>query len=436
MPEFFIRTFGCQMNKSDSERIAGVLIENGYSRAADPERADVILFNTCCVRKHAEDRLLGNVNALRALKRKRKDLVIAIGGCYAQKQKEQLFSLLPHVDLVFGTHNASNLPALIEAAQRNGRNICEIREADSVLPTRLPVDRDSKLFGWIPVSVGCDNHCTYCVVPSVRGSEVSLPLEEIVREAEGFAAEGGKEITLLGQNVNSYGRDLYGGSRFDLLLKKLDGIEGLERIRFTTSHPKDLNDAIIEAIVGCAKVCGHIHLPVQAGSDRILELMNRGYTSSEYMAIVEKIKSKIPSCGLTTDIMVGFPGEEERDFKQTLSVVNNAMFDQAFMFIYSPREGTPALELPGQVGEEQKKERFLRLVELQDRITWELNKGMIGLKFKLLVEGRAKKDRNMFFGRTDSNKVVNFQASDVMEGSMVETEVIEAHKKSLVGRVC
>jgi len=436
MKKFFLKTFGCQMNKSDSERIAGVLLHAGLDPVPEPQQADVLIFNTCCVRKHAEDRLLGNVNSLKRLKNKKRKVIIAIGGCFAQKQKEEVFTLMPHVDLVFGTHNISHLPRLISAAQKNSHKVCEILESCDALPHKLPVKRDSKFFGWVPVSIGCNNFCSYCVVPYVRGREVSLPLEQIKVDVGKFVSHGGKEITLLGQNVNSYGRDFYGESRFDQLLKELGSVEGLERIRFTTSHPKDLNDRIIDAISIQSKICEHVHLPIQAGSDRVLKLMNRGYSGSDYLQIVEKIREKIPECSLSTDIMVGFPGEREEDFERTLDMVDEVRFEQAFTFIYSPREGTPALNLPDQVPEASKKERFLRLVELQDKITWEINKSLVGRRFKVLTEGIAKKDKQMLFGRTRTGKVVNFPASDISIGTTVEVRIVKALKKSLLGEVC
>lgn len=436
MKKFFLKTFGCQMNKSDSERIAGVLLHAGLDPVPEPQQADVLIFNTCCVRKRAEDRLLGNVNSLRRLKNKDKKVIIAIGGCFAQKQKEEIFALMPHVDVVFGTHNISHLPRLISAAQQNSHKVCEILESCDALPNKLPAERDSKFFGWVPVSVGCNNFCSYCVVPYVRGKEISLPLEQIKTDVGKFVSHGGKEITLLGQNVNSYGRDLYGESRFGQLLKELGSVEGLERIRFTTSHPKDLNDRIIDAISSQSKVCEHVHLPIQAGSDRILKLMNRGYSGSDYLQIVEKIREGIPECSLSTDIMVGFPGEKGEDFERTLHMVDKVRFDQVFMFIYSPREGTPALGLPDQVLEASKKERFLRLVELQDKITWEINKNLVGRRYKILTEGIAKKDKQMLFGRTRTNKVVNFPGAGISIGTTVEVRIVKASKKSLMGEVC
>lgn len=422
------------MNKHDSERIAGILISEGYKRTTRVDRADIVIFNTCCVRRHAEDRLFGNVNSLKALKKKR-DVIIAVGGCLAQKRKEEIFLLLPHVDLIFGTHNISNIASLVKAARRNGHGVCEILECSKVLPTSLPIKRESMLFAWLPVSIGCNNFCSYCVVPFVRGREVSLPLEEIKREAQRFVLEGAKEITLLGQNVNSYGRDLYKESRFDVLLRELDKISGLERIRFTTSHPKDLNEKIIAAMSSSASVCEHIHLPLQAGSDRILKLMNREYTQSEYLKIIQRIRPAIPECSITTDIIVGFPGETEEDFQQTLEVVNEVHFDQAFMFIYSARDGTPAASMEGQVSADIKADRFSRLLELQNKITWEENKKLVDRRFEILVEGISKRDEKMLFGRTRANKVVNFIAADMTEGTLAEVRVVRAGKKSLIGEL-
>jgi len=435
MAKFYIRTFGCQMNKHDSERIAGLLIDEGYSKVNAPEEANVIIFNTCCVRQHAEERLFGNVNSLKPLKKKRKDLVIAVGGCLSQNRKEELFSLLPHIDLVFGTHNIHHISKLINEIRNNKHKICEIYEESDLLPNKLPIKRESKFFAWLPVSIGCNNYCSYCIVPYVRGREISLPIGEVMEEANRFVLQGAKEITLLGQNVNSYGYDLYGESRFGALLRELDGLDGLRRIRFTTSHPKDLNDEIIWAVSECASVCKHIHLPLQAGSSKILRLMNRGYNRSKYIEIIERIRSKIPDCSITTDVMVGFPGENEADFKETLDVMETVRFDQAFMFIYSPREGTPAADLANQVSEEEKAERFKRLVALQDRITWEENKKLVGRRFEIFAEGVSKKDSTKLFGRTGTNKVVNIGAGPDKLGCFLEVEINRASKKSLIGKL-
>jgi len=436
LPKFYVKTFGCQMNKHDSERIAGILIGDGHDRASNLEDADIVIFNTCCVRQHAEDRLFGNVNSLRSLKNRRKDMIIAVGGCIAQNQKEEIFKTLPHVNLVFGTHNISNLPALINSCKNNSHKVCEILEEPAVLPTKLPINRESELFAWVPVSIGCNNFCSYCVVPYVRGREVSLPVEEIKSEVGDFLSQGAKEITLLGQNVNSYGRDIYGESRFDVLLRELDRLDGQKRIRFTTSHPKDLNDAIIDTVSSCPSVCEHFHLPVQAGSSKVLKAMNRGYSSEDYREIVDRIRAKISDCSITTDIMVGFPGESEEDFEETLDAVREVRFDQAFMFIYSPRRGTPALKMPDQVPKEIKSERFLRLVELQNQITWEENQKLVGKTVEILVEGKSKKDNQMLSGRTRTNRVVNFAGSSEMLGGFADVKIVRANKKSLIGELC
>jgi len=435
MSRFFVRTFGCQMNKHDSERITGLLINKGYEKVDNPEKAEIVIFNTCCVRQHAEERLFGNVNSLKPLKKKRKDLVIAVGGCLAQNYKDKLFLLLPHIDLVFGTHNVHRLPGLIDNVRINKNQICEIQESTEILPTKLPTERESKLFAWLPVSIGCNNYCSYCVVPYVRGREISVPMEEVIKEANRFVLQGAREITLLGQNVNSYGHDLYGESRFGTLLEELDGIERLKRIRFTTSHPKDLNNEIIRAVSDCNSACEHIHLPLQAGSSKILKLMNRGYSKSQYIEIIERIKSKIPNCSITTDIMVGFPGETEADFKETLDVIKTVRFDQSFMFIYSPRKGTPAADLANQVPKEEKADRFQRLVALQDQISWEENKKLVGRRFEIFAEGISKKDNNKLFGRTRTNKVVNFASAPEMLGCFLEVEISRASKKSLLGKL-
>ncbi|MEW6189788.1 MAG: tRNA (N6-isopentenyl adenosine(37)-C2)-methylthiotransferase MiaB [Actinomycetota bacterium] len=431
--KFLVKTFGCQMNKHDSERIAGMLVQEGYEPARRVEEADIIIFNTCCVRKHAEDRLYGQVGALKSLKRKKPNLIIAVGGCLAQKDGREIQERATHVDLVFGTHNLSSLPNLIRQVRENSAKICEIWKEPKILPTKLPSLREHRYFTWVTITIGCNNFCSYCIVPYVRGREISRPMQDIHSEVRKLAQEGVIEITLLGQNVNSYGRDLYGKGQFSTLLRELDKIPGIKRIRFTTSHPRDLSDEIIKAVAECDKVCEHFHLPVQAGSDRILKLMNRGYTKDRYLEMVRKIRETIPECSITTDIMVGFPGETEEDFQETLDLVEKARFDQAFTFIYSPRPGTPAAEIEVQIPQEVKLERFKKLVLLQSQICLEQNRKLMGKTLEIFVEGPSKKEKNILTGRTRTNKVVNFQGPRELINKMVDVVIVEAHTWYLMG---
>ncbi len=433
--KFFIRTFGCQMNKHDSERMAGMLLKEGYTPTKSHQTADVIVFNTCCVRRHAEERFYGNVNALKSLKKERPDVIIAVGGCLSQKYGEGVLRRAPHVDVVLGTHNLPNLPNLIRLAEKNSSPICEIWPGAQTFPTELPSLREKRFQAWVPITIGCNNFCSYCVVPYVRGREISRPMQDVCQEVRDLAEDGVIEITLLGQNVNSYGRDLYGQSRFAILLRELDKIEGIKRIRFTTSHPKDLSDDIIGAVAECDKVCEHIHLPVQAGSDRVLKAMNRGYAKQQYLEITKKIHEGIPDVSITTDIMVGFPGETEKDFQETLDVIRRVRFDQAFTFIYSPRPGTPAAEIEEQIPEEVKMDRFNRLVSLQNRITLEESLKMMGKSVEVLVDNVSKKDPKMLTGRTRNNKVVHFPGPKKLINQIVQVTIEEAHPWHLIGEV-
>ncbi|MCL6472488.1 MAG: tRNA (N6-isopentenyl adenosine(37)-C2)-methylthiotransferase MiaB [Firmicutes bacterium] len=435
MKKFHITTFGCQMNKHDSERIAGLLTEHGYSQTDDPNAAQIIIFNTCTVREHAEDRFFGNLNNLRARKRNDPNLIIAVGGCVAQKERELIFKKAPHTDIVFGTHNMPNLGHMIESVEQGRTAICEIADAIEIMPTTLPSVREEKHHAWVPIIIGCNNFCTYCIVPLTRGRELSRPLEDIIAEVERLVADGVIEITLLGQNVNSYGRDIYKKSEFAKLLNELNNIAGLQRIRFTTSHPKDLTDDIIEAVASNKKVCEHIHLPVQAGSNRILKAMNRKYTKEEYLKTVKKIYAAIPGVSLTTDIMVGFPGETEADFLDTLDVVEKARYDSAFTFIFSPREGTLAAKMENQIPAQIKADRFDRLVKLQNNLSFEKNKELLGRDVEVFVEGVSKKNPNMLTGRTRTNKVVNFAGSNDLIHKEAIINITEAHTWFLKGEL-
>lgn len=430
--KFVIKTFGCQMNVHDSEHIAGMLEAAGHHPTDRIDRADIVVFNTCCVREHADKRLYGSVASLKSLKAARPELMIAVGGCLAQRERQKLQEKLPHIDVVFGTHNRDNLINLIEQARSTRAHVCQIWEEPLPAKTDLPAHRESTIKAWVPITTGCNNFCSYCVVPYVRGKEISRRMEDIITEVKTLASDGVREVTLLGQNVNSYGQDLYGKPAFAELLKQLSTINRILRIRFTTSHPKDFKDELIEQISHSQKICRHIHLPLQAGSSRVLQAMNRGYSKEEYLTLAEKIRKRLPGVSLTTDIMVGFPGETEDDFEDTLDVVAKVRFDQAFTFIYSPREGTPAAKLLDQIPYETKLDRFKRLVEMQNRITLEENQKRIDHELEVLVEGYSKKG-NLLTGRTDTNKVVNFQADPSLINQLVMVRIVEAHTWYLQG---
>jgi len=407
METYLIRTFGCQMNKHDSERVAGLLRAQAMTPVESAEDADVIVFMTCCVRENADERLRGQVASLKALKPGRgRGPLIAVGGCIGQRDGELLLRQLPHIDVVFGTHNVSHLPALLETAASQRRPQVEVLEESSEFASDLPTEREHPWHAWVPITVGCDNFCTYCIVPYVRGREKSRPLDDIVAEVERLVADGVLEVTLLGQNVNSYGRDLYGEPQFAKVLRAV-AQTGIKRIRFATSHPKDLSDETIAAMAEEEAVMPYLHLPVQSGSDRILGSMNRVYTQREYLALVDRLYEAIPHLALSTDIIVGFPGETEADFDATMAVVRHARFDQAFTFIYSPREGTPAATMDGSVPREVTQERFDRLVELVHACALEKSRGLVGTIQPVLFEGASKRDESVLTGRSPGNKVVH-----------------------------
>ncbi len=406
MRTYLIRTFGCQMNKHDSERVAGLLESCSMTPVSEPADADVVVFMTCCVRENAEERLRGQAASLKALKgHGERGPLIAIGGCIGQRDGAELLRRLPHVDVVFGTNNIESLPALLEAAQNQHKAQVEVLEPSDEF-AQLPSRREHPWHAWIPITVGCDNHCSYCIVPTVRGHERSRPLDDIVDEVSRLVAEGVLEVTLLGQNVNSYGRDLYGEPKFAEILRAVAGT-GIERVRFATSHPKDLSDATIEAIATEPAVMPYLHLPVQSGSDKVLAAMNRVYTKDEYLSLVSRIRDRIPDIALSTDIIVGFPGETDEDFEHTVDVVKAAEFVQAFTFLYSPREGTPAATMDGQVPREVMQERFDHLIDLVQASALRFNQGLVGTVQPMLVESTSKRDENMLAGRIPTNQMVH-----------------------------
>lgn len=406
MSTFDVRTFGCQMNKHDSERIAGMLLARGMTPVDDGEIADVVVFNTCCVRENADERLYGQVSSLTGVRRER-GTVIAVGGCIGQRDGETLLRTLPQIDIVFGTHNLARLPELIDAAAASPRPVVDVPDpSDGDFTSELPSEREHPWHAWVPIAVGCNNFCTYCIVPYVRGRERSRPFDDIVAEVSRLVAEGVVEVTLLGQNVNSYGRDLYGRPRFAELLRAV-AATGVGWVRFTTSHPKDLSDETIEAMASTPEVCRHLHLPVQSGSDRVLAAMNRRYTQTSYLELVGRLYAAMPDLALTTDLIVGFPGETEQDFDETMRVVEAARYDQAFTFIYSPRAGTPAAAMEGQVPKEVVQPRFDRLVTAIQSSALAKNLPMLGSAQRVLLEGPSKRDGTVLTGRTSHNKVVH-----------------------------
>jgi len=432
MRTFQVRTFGCQMNKHDSERISGMLVDRGLEEAPDGEIADVIVFNTCCVRENADERLYGQVSSLSGIRRER-GTVIAVGGCIGQRDGALLLRTLPQIDVVFGTHNLARLPELIDAAAGSPRPVVEVEEpSEGDFTSDLPSRREHPWHAWIPIAVGCDNFCTYCIVPYVRGRERSRAREDVVAEARRLVADGVVEVTLLGQNVNSYGRDLYGSPRFPELLRDVADT-GIQRIRFTTSHPKDLSDATISAMASIPQVARHLHLPLQSGSDRILKAMSRGYTRADYLALVSRLYAAMPDLALTTDLIVGFPGETESDFEDTMSVVRAASYDAAFTFIYSPRSGTPAATMPGQVSKDVIQPRFDRLVVEVQSSAHAKNVPLIGTVQRVLFEGTSKRDTGVLMGRTDGNKVVHVRSSADMAGHFADVLVEDAQTWFLLG---
>ncbi len=433
--KYYIVTFGCQMNEHDTETIAAILDMTGYTPAVTAEEADLIILNTCAVRKKPEDKAASLLGRFSALKKLNENLVIAVGGCMSQQPDLATYikERFRHVDLIFGTHAISRLPALIKQAQKGTGTVVDINEN---YPDRegLPVAHSSNLHAWLPIIYGCNNFCSYCIVPYVRGRERSRKMENILAEAKHLAKRGYLEITLLGQNVNSYGQDLPEGYDFADLLSKLEKIEGLKRIRFMTSHPKDLSPKLIETVAAADKICEHFHLPVQAGSNRILEKMNRRYTRETYLELVESIKSAIPGVSITTDIMVGFPGETEEDFKETVDLVERAYFDSAFAFIYSPRKKTAAARLKDNLSYAEKERRLSYLNKIQQRISIKINESMVNSVVEVLVEGPSKNNPEMQTGRTRTNKLIHFPGSEDLTGCLMPVKIDEAQAWNLIGK--
>ena len=431
--KFYLKTLGCQMNEHDSEIIVGILTNLGYQQTEDHKQADLILYNTCSVRENPERKVYGQIGSLRMQKEQNPDLIIGICGCMPQQKAEldKILETLPHVDLVFGTHNIHRLPELLERVQTEER-VVEVWDDTEEIAEELPIRRANRFKAYVNVIYGCNNFCSYCVVPYTRGREKSRRPQDILAEIKQLADEGYKEVTLLGQNVNTYGADLSQKTSFAELLALINDHSGIERIRFTTSHPKDMQEELIAAMAHLPKVCEHLHLPVQTGSDRILKRMNRHYTSAYYLDLVARIREAIPDISLTTDLIVGFPGETDTDFEKTLELIAKVRFSSAFTFIFSPRPGTPAAQICDQVPDEVKKERIYRLIELQNQISLEYMQAQVGKIEEVFVDEITGKT-NKLSGRTRTNKQVLFSGSPDLIGRLVQVKITEAKTWSLRG---
>lgn len=430
---FEVRTFGCQMNVHDSQRMTGSLEAAGYIKAEPGRPADVVVINTCAVRENADNKLYGNLGQLAAIKRTQPGMQIAVGGCLAQKDKSTIIDKAPWVDVVFGTHNMGSLPALLERSRHNGEAEVEILEALETFPSALPTKRDSSYSGLVSISVGCNNTCTFCIVPSLRGKEKDRRPGEILAEIEALVADGVVEVTLLGQNVNTYGIEFGDRLAFGKLLRAAGSISGLERIRFMSPHPAAFTDDVIEAMAETPQVMPQLHMPLQSGSNAILKAMKRSYRRDKYLGILDRVREAIPHAAITTDIIVGFPGETEQDFQDTLDLVSQARFAMAFTYQYSIRPGTPAATMADQVPQDVVSERYVRLMNLQDGISWEENKAQIGTEVEVLVatkEGRKDEASNRLSGRAKDSRLVHFSLPQGMTpprpGDVVTTRVTDA----------
>ncbi|MEH0931700.1 tRNA (N6-isopentenyl adenosine(37)-C2)-methylthiotransferase MiaB [Micromonospora sp. CPCC 205558] len=432
-------TYGCQMNVHDSERISGLLEQAGYERApAGDDTPDIVVFNTCAVRENADNRLYGNLGRLRPVKDKHPGMQIAVGGCLAQKDRGDIVRKAPWVDVVFGTHNIGALPVLLERARHNAAAEVEILESLDVFPSTLPTRRESTYAGWVSISVGCNNTCTFCIVPALRGKEKDRRPGDILSEVRALVDEGVLEVTLLGQNVNSYGVEFGDRYAFGKLLRACGDIDGLERVRFTSPHPKDFTDDVIAAMAETPNVCHSLHMPLQSGSDDVLRAMRRSYRSERYLGIIEKVRAAMPDAAITTDIIVGFPGETEADFQRTLDVVREARFSSAFTFQYSKRPGTPAATMDGQLPKQVVQERYERLVACVEEITWAENKRLVGETVEVLVavgEGRKDERTGRMSGRARDGRLVHFAtetpggeslAGQIRPGDIVHTTITYA----------
>ena len=432
--KYCINTMGCKLNENDSEKISGMLAEMGYIETKKFEDANLVVFNTCCIRENAEEKVFGKLGELKRIKQAN-NMIICFAGCMSQEPHviEKIKKSYSQVDIVFGTHNLYKFPEMLYKKLTENKKLFDVWDIEGEIFEGLPIKREDQKSASVTIMNGCNNFCSYCIVPYTRGRERSRTPEDILKEIEGLAAEGYKEILLLGQNVNSYkGRENY---NFANLLRDIDKIEGIDIVRFTSPHPKDFKDDVIEAIAECDSVCKVIHLPLQSGSSHVLKSMNRGYTKEQYLSLVEKIRERIPNAAFTTDIIVGFPGETEEDFQDTLEVVKKVGFEQIFMFIYSVRKGTRAEKMPNHIPEEVKSERFTRLKELADALTEEENYKYIGTIQEVLVEGESKTNKEVLTARTRTNKVINFKGDKSLIGKKVKLKIVSQHAWYLKGEV-
>lgn len=433
--KYKIITYGCQMNLHESEKLAGILCERGYSLCDSEEDADLIVFNTCCIRENAEKKAEGNIGALKQLKKRKKDLIIAVGGCMTQQPgaAEKLKAEFPYLDIVFGTHNLEKFGEMLDAELSTKKKTVNVWEKEGEVIEGTPKTRTSYPNAWVNITYGCNNFCTYCIVPYVRGRERSRAPEEIINECKDLVSAGYKEITLLGQNVNSYGHDL-GNTNFSALLREIDKIEGNFRLRFMTNHPKDFSEELIKTLSECKKTTKNVHLPVQAGSDRVLKLMNRRYTAEDYIKKVELLRKYIPDIAVTTDIMVGFPTETEEDFNDTYDLMKKIGFAGAFTFVYSPRSGTPAAKMDGQIDEETSKRRIMKLIDLQNKENRRQSKEYLGKTVEILCEGYDDKKKK-YLGRDTRGRMAYFDGDETLHGNFVNVKITGTGGMSLIGEV-
>lgn len=435
MKHFYLETFGCQMNVVDSEQIVGLVRQLGYEPVDSPERADLIILNTCSIRARAERKVYGHLGRFKPLKQQRPALILAVCGCVAQQEGQRMLEKVPYLDIVCGTHNVHRLADMVRRVEEQRARCAEVDflEADArrrLFPERLPT---SEVTRFVTVIQGCDNFCAYCIVPHVRGREVSRPSGEILQEVRSLVDRGVREVTLIGQNVNSYGCKEGDEISFAALLRQVDAVEGLERIRFMTSHPKDLSEELIDCFGELDKLCKHIHLPVQAGGDAVLKAMRRGYTRDQYLERIARLRQVCPEIRITSDVIVGFPGESEADFEQTMDLLKQARFAEIYSFIYSPRPGTAAAELPDDTPRAVKQERFDRMLALQDQLTSEYHRSDVGRVLPVLVEGSSRQGAGQLFGRTTWNRIVNFDGDPALIGQVVPVRVKRAYRNSHLG---
>ena len=429
-----ILVYGCQMNIADAERMEGQLQGAGYMRTEETADADIILINTCCVRETAEDKVYGKIGEIKKIKEKNPKLIFGIAGCMAQKEGDNLMRRAPHIDFVLGTGKVQELTRIIAEIAAEHTSVVDVALSDSEIAENLPVARGGKFSAWVPIMYGCNNYCTYCIVPYVRGRERSRSPEEVVAEVQRAVAEGYREVTLLGQNVNSYGKD-HKRADFADLLRMVDEVEGIRRVRFMTSHPKDIGDKLIDTIKNGTHICEHIHLPVQYGSSRSLKAMNRGYTVERYRERALRVRESLPEASLTTDLIVGFPGETDEDFAEMLSFLREMRYDSAYTFLYSKRSGTPAATMAEQVPDDVKHARLNALMEAQNTISREINERLLGRTLEVMVEGASKNDPAVWSGRTRTNKIVLFPHGAEQEGDFVQVCVTQPQTWVLKGEI-